>query len=76
MIDTPLIETCEGSRAEEILNSPGFYVESFGNQFGINSDPVLLELLEDPNPESARPNTVKTLQQQPPSSSQRTPSRR
>jgi two-component system, NtrC family, sensor kinase len=36
----------------------------------------LLELLEDPNPESARPNTVKTLQQQPPSSSQRTPSRR
>lgn len=36
----------------------------------------LLELLEDPNPESARPSTVKTLQQPPPSSSQRTPSRR
>lgn len=34
----------------------------------------LLELLEDPSPESARPNTVKTLQQQPPSSSNRSPS--
>ena len=36
----------------------------------------LLELLEDPSPESTRPNTVKTLQQQPPSSSNRSPSRR
>ncbi len=36
----------------------------------------LLELLDDPSPESARPNTVKTLQQQPPSSSNRSPSMR
>jgi DNA-binding NtrC family response regulator len=34
----------------------------------------LLELLEDPNPESAPPNTVKTLLQEPPSSSNRSPS--
>jgi signal transduction histidine kinase/CheY-like chemotaxis protein len=36
----------------------------------------LLELLEDPHPESGPPNTVKTLQQQqePPSSSNRSPS--
>jgi signal transduction histidine kinase/ActR/RegA family two-component response regulator len=36
----------------------------------------LLELLEDSHAESVRPNTVKTLQQEVPSSSQRTPSRR
>lgn len=34
----------------------------------------LLELLEDPNPASGAPNTVKTLQQDPPSSSNRSPS--
>jgi DNA-binding NtrC family response regulator len=34
----------------------------------------LLELLDDPSPESARPNTVKTLQHMPPSSSNRSPS--
>jgi signal transduction histidine kinase/CheY-like chemotaxis protein len=34
----------------------------------------LLELLEDAQPDSASPNTVKTLQQQPPSSSNRSPS--
>jgi len=34
----------------------------------------LLELLEDPNPASGPPNTVKTLQQDPPSSSNRSPS--
>jgi signal transduction histidine kinase/ActR/RegA family two-component response regulator len=33
----------------------------------------LLELLEDAHPESGAPNTVKTLLQQPPSSSERTP---
>ncbi len=33
----------------------------------------LLELLEDAHPESGAPNTVKTLQQAPPSSSERTP---
>jgi signal transduction histidine kinase/ActR/RegA family two-component response regulator len=33
----------------------------------------LLELLEDAHPESGPPNTVKTLLQQPPSSSERTP---
>jgi len=36
----------------------------------------LLELLEDPHPESGPPNTVKTLQQQAPSSSNKTPSLR
>ncbi|HXK19414.1 MAG TPA: hybrid sensor histidine kinase/response regulator, partial [Polyangiaceae bacterium] len=36
----------------------------------------LLELLEDPHPESGPPNTVKTLQQQAPSSSNKTPSAR
>lgn len=34
----------------------------------------LLELLEDPNPASSPPNTVKTLLQDPPSSSNRSPS--
>jgi nitrogen-specific signal transduction histidine kinase/ActR/RegA family two-component response regulator len=34
----------------------------------------LLELLEDPNPASSPPNTVKTLLQEPPSSSNRSPS--
>lgn len=34
----------------------------------------LLELLEDPNPASGPPNTVKTLLQEPPSSSNRSPS--
>ena len=34
----------------------------------------LLELLEDPNPASGPPNTVKTLLQDPPSSSNRSPS--
>jgi signal transduction histidine kinase/ActR/RegA family two-component response regulator len=34
----------------------------------------LLELLEDPQPESGPPNTVKTLQQQAPSSSNKSPS--
>lgn len=34
----------------------------------------LLELLEDPNPASGAPNTVKTLLQDPPSSSNRSPS--
>jgi signal transduction histidine kinase/CheY-like chemotaxis protein len=34
----------------------------------------LLDLLDDPTPESARPNTVKTLQLLPPSSSNRSPS--
>ena len=34
----------------------------------------LLELLEDPNPASGAPNTVKTLLQEPPSSSNRSPS--
>ena len=34
----------------------------------------LLELLEDPNPASGPPNTVKTLLQEPPSSSSRSPS--
>ena len=35
---------------------------------------TLLELLEDPHPDSVAPNTVKTLQHQPPSSSNRSPS--
>jgi signal transduction histidine kinase/ActR/RegA family two-component response regulator len=35
----------------------------------------LLELLEDPNPTESPPNTVKTLRQEPPSSSNRSPSR-
>ncbi len=35
---------------------------------------TLLELLEDPNPASGPPNTVKTLLQDPPSSSTRSPS--
>ena len=34
----------------------------------------LLELLDDPNPASSPPNTVKTLLQEPPSSSNRSPS--
>jgi signal transduction histidine kinase/ActR/RegA family two-component response regulator len=34
----------------------------------------LLELLEDPNPASSPPNTIKTLLQEPPSSSNRSPS--
>lgn len=36
----------------------------------------LLELLEDPHPESGPPNTVKTLQQQSPPSSNKTPTAR
>jgi len=35
---------------------------------------TLLELLDDPSPASSPPNTIKTLLQEPPSSSNRSPS--